>query len=123
MCCLFEESQCRHSCGEELDLSLLTDSSLSFCSMFIHEALWKIQPEFRGSCPSFHLFSFPGGVLLDLPEGLPPLIRGQFIAPPHLSTVFDEKVKQWKEPKVFCLLEKGDTISRLRNHCCLEPLV
>lgn len=74
--------------------------------MFIHKAGGKYSLLFQRQTnlsPSFHLFCFPGGELLDLPEALSPLfLGGLFITPPHLSSGYLREGKhQWKEPNLF----------------------
>lgn len=75
--------------------------------------------------PAFHLFCFPGGALLDPPEALSPLLLGQFIALPHLSSVFLRKSKQanGKNQMCFFFCREGDKISALNINCCLELVV
>lgn len=101
----------------ELDLSLSADSSLSaspFCLMFIHRALWKIQPEFLET----------GGSLVILsPVVFQVEYRWTYPMPFRSVLSFLSKSKaSGKNKMCFALWWKGDKISALHINCCLEPV-
>lgn len=112
MRCLFEETLWNpvsllfwplSLCGGawELDLSLPTDSSLSdspFCSLFIHRALWKIQPEFLETRGPLALLS---PVLFSRWSTVGPT-RGPFSTSScAVYRTTSSVLSQWKEPNVF----------------------